>query len=138
MSTESGVHLRAVGLALGVILLRDLLLFDVPGDAVMLTEHFYVPYHAWWPLFQVNDGTLLLATVVRALTLVAALLLAAGRAQRAAAMALLVTYGYLFGADQLHYSNNGYLLLLLLACVAWQGDTRVVVAGPRYAPPSYR
>lgn len=115
----SSIHVRLAAWHVGLIVARDLLLFDVPAQIALLSTTFHVPYTSWISHpGAVSSDLAFLALVISA---AAALFLSAGRWPRLAAGWLLMVYGYRFFADQLGYSNNGYLLLTLLTLLVVTG-----------------
>ncbi len=116
IADERGARLRLFTAAIGVVVLKDVQNHEVLRGAVELGAFSY-PY-VRLPLL--DNGPWLGAVLVGAqlLAMIAALLLVAQRWVRPAALVLVGLYGYPFLVDRLRYTNNGYLLLLMLGLVA--------------------
>lgn len=113
---ERAARLRLFTAAMGVVALKDLQNHDVLRGAIELGGFSY-PY-VRLPLL--DNGRWLGAVLLgsQLVAMVAALLLVAQRHVRAAALVLVGLYGYPFLVDRVRYTNNGYLLLLMLGLVA--------------------
>jgi hypothetical protein len=104
-----------LGRLLGVIVFKDLLVNDVPGSVLRFPGAFTMPFFSFLSPPAVsgfNDDLAFVALVIGALS---ALLLAAGVAMRLAAFVLFLLYGIACALDELVYTNNVFLLILLLA-----------------------
>ena len=112
------IHRWALALLLGVIVVKDLLHFPVPMFALAPSEWFKPTLLSGWPLAPATELTMLLAMIGQAVAFGCALLMASGRAVRGSAVILIVIYGNTFIADATLYTNNVWLLLLLLTLVA--------------------
>jgi hypothetical protein len=108
---------------LGAALLKDLLNYHVPSQALVTGNDFRLAFFSWLPLFGTNDGSQRLVSVVYALDLLAVLCLMASYRIRWAAGFLLATYGYTFLSDQLAYTNNVFLAICMLAALVFEPTT---------------
>jgi hypothetical protein len=131
-SSQHALPLALFTLAIGVITLKDLQnhwLFEGLVDHGQFVD-------PWLPLPRLPMGPFASAVLVggQLVAMVAALLLVARRHVRVAASVLVASYGYVFLADKVRYTNNVYLLVLLLGVVALAnaeaGERRVASALP--------
>lgn len=113
---EPGARLRLFTAAIGVVALKDLQNHEIWRGAVELGAFSY-PY-VQLPLLDNGPWLPAVLLVSQLVAMVAALSLVAQRYVRPAALVLLVAYGYPFLVDRVRYTNNGYLLLLMLGLVA--------------------
>lgn len=126
IADERGARFRLFTAAIGVVVLKDLQNHELLRSAVELGAFSY-PY-VRLPLL--GNGPWLGAVLVgsQLVGMIAALLLVAQRYVRPAALVLVGLYGYPFLVDRLRYTNNGYLLLLMLGlCALANADAKLRV-----------
>jgi hypothetical protein len=130
--SQHALPLALFTLAIGVVALKDLQnhwLFEGLVDHGQFVD-------PWVPVPRLSTGPFASAVLIggQLVAMVAALLLVARRYVRVAASVLGASYGYVFLADKVRYTNNVYLLVLLLGVVALAnaeaGRWRVVPALP--------
>jgi hypothetical protein len=115
---ESPVQRAALSALLGVIAIKDLLVYDVPGLLVADPAALRLPLARFAKPLAASSATAGLAFATHVAAFFAAMLLVSGRFARAAGAFLVLLYGYTLLSDELSYTNNGFLFIVLVAlCV---------------------
>jgi hypothetical protein len=103
--------------ALGVIAVKDLMVNDVPQALVAAPLELHLPFFRV-PLLPAGDAGSGACFLLLVASFVAGIALVAGRFARPAAAFLALVYAWALASDQLAYTNNVFLFLVLLATVA--------------------
>jgi hypothetical protein len=107
----------ALAAALGVIAVKDLMVNDVPRALVAGPQDLHLPFFRVpvLPPCDASSGACFLLLVAG---FIAGIALIAGRFARPAAAFLALLYAWAFASDQLAYTNNVFLFIVLLSVVA--------------------
>jgi hypothetical protein len=108
----------ALASLLGVIAVKDLMVNDVPAALAAGPDDLRLPFFRGLPVLPAGDGAAAACFLLLVLGFVAAIALVTGRFARPAAAFLALLYGWAFLADQLAYTNNVFLFIVLLATCA--------------------
>ena len=121
---------EVLGLGLGLVVAKDLISFPVFYGSLAEPNRYVFPYLGVPRIPWTAQGAVV-AWSVQGVAWLGAVLLLTGAWARVGSLLLLGCYGHAFVADRLGYTNNGYLLLVLLAVHALgdgldEAESRVV------------
>jgi len=116
IGVEQPLRQRVFAAILAIAVLVDLSAYDASLFVLWGPRQFHMPWLAAWPALEPDETNVLLVRGATLLACIGASALYWGR--RWGAWPVLALYGYLFLDHQPSYTNNGYLLLIMLGVAA--------------------
>ena len=126
---ELPIRQRAFAALVAVTVLVDLSAYALPRSLAWGPRQFHMPWLPIWPALSMTPASVLALHGATLLACIGANALFWGR--RWGAWALLLVYGYAFLDHQPAYTNNGYLLLVMLGVLAASDLRSETAAWPR-------